>query len=190
MVQGVQGHVAYPQLADNPVHKAAAALAELAAQQWDQGNAFFPATSFQISNIHAGSGTTNVIPGEMQVLFNFRFSTEVTAEQLQQRVYAILDKHALNYQLDWVLNGEPFLTQSGTLLDSAVKAVKQVQGFAPKLETSGGTSDGRFIAPTGAEVIELGPCNATIHKVNECVLAADLDRLATMYEQILEHSLT
>ncbi|MEE2025186.1 MULTISPECIES: succinyl-diaminopimelate desuccinylase [Alkalimonas] len=190
VVQGVQGHVAYPQLADNPVHKAAAALAELAAQQWDQGNAFFPATSFQISNIHAGSGTTNVIPGEMQVLFNFRFSTEVTAEQLQQRVYAILDKHALNYQLDWVLNGEPFLTQSGTLLDSAVKAVKQVQGFAPKLETSGGTSDGRFIAPTGAEVIELGPCNATIHKVNECVLAADLDRLATMYEQILEHSLT
>ncbi|SEA41242.1 succinyl-diaminopimelate desuccinylase [Alkalimonas amylolytica] len=190
LVKGVQGHVAYPQLADNPVHKAAAALAELAAQEWDHGNAFFPATSFQISNIHAGSGTTNVIPGELQVLFNFRFSTEVTADQLQQQVYAILDKHALNYQLDWILNGEPFLTQSGTLLESAVHAVQQVQGFAPRLETSGGTSDGRFIAPTGAEVIELGPCNATIHKVNECVLAADLDRLAEMYEQILELSLT
>ena len=190
LVKGVQGHVAYPQLADNPVHKAVSALAELAEQQWDQGNAFFPATSFQISNIHAGSGTTNVIPGELQVLFNFRFSTEVTADQLQQRVYAILDKHALNYQLDWILNGEPFLTQSGKLLESAVQAVKRVQGFAPKLETSGGTSDGRFIAPTGAEVIELGPCNATIHKVNECVLAADLDRLAEMYELILEQSLT
>ncbi|MEE2001310.1 succinyl-diaminopimelate desuccinylase [Alkalimonas sp. MEB108] len=190
LVKGVQGHVAYPQLADNPVHKALSALAELAEQQWDQGNAFFPATSFQISNIHAGSGTTNVIPGELQVLFNFRFSTEVTADQLRQRVYAILDKHALNYQLDWVLNGEPFLTQSGKLVESAVQAVKQVQGFAPKLETSGGTSDGRFIAPTGAEVIELGPCNATIHKVNECVLAADLDRLAEMYELILEQSLT
>lgn len=190
LVKGVQGHVAYPQLADNPVHKAVSALAELAEQQWDQGNAFFPATSFQISNIHAGSGTTNVIPGELQVLFNFRFSTEVTADQLQQRVYAILDKHALNYQLDWILNGEPFLTQSGKLLESAVQAVKRVQGFAPTLETSGGTSDGRFIAPTGAEVIELGPCNATIHKVNECVLAADLDRLAEMYELILEQSLT
>ncbi|MDP4528841.1 succinyl-diaminopimelate desuccinylase [Alkalimonas delamerensis] len=190
LVKGVQGHVAYPQLAENPVHRAAAALAELTAQEWDKGNEFFPATSFQISNIHAGSGTTNVIPGELQVLFNFRFSTEVTAEQLQQRVYAILDKHALNYQLDWVLNGLPFLTSSGQLVESAVKAVRQVQGFAPRLETSGGTSDGRFIAPTGAEVIELGPCNATIHKVNECVLAADLDRLAEMYELILEQNLT
>ncbi|MDP4536734.1 succinyl-diaminopimelate desuccinylase [Alkalimonas collagenimarina] len=189
-VKGVQGHVAYPHLADNPVHKAAAALTELAAQHWDNGNAFFPATSFQISNLHAGTGATNVIPGEMTVAFNFRFSTEVTADALKQRVYAILDKHALNYQLDWILNGEPFLTAEGTLVQSAVNAVQQVQGFAPRLETTGGTSDGRFIAPTGAQVIELGPCNATIHKVNECVSVADLDLLALMYESILEQTLT
>lgn len=190
VIQGVQGHVAYPQLADNPVHSAAAALTELTTQHWDHGNDFFPATSFQISNLHAGTGATNVIPGDMTVAFNFRFSTEVTADQLKQRVYAILDKHALNYQLDWVLNGEPFLTAEGTLLQSAVHAVRQVQGFSARLETSGGTSDGRFIAPTGAQVIELGPCNATIHKVNECVSAADLDLLALMYEAILEQTLT
>lgn len=189
-IKGVQGHVAYPHLADNPVHKAAAALTELAAQHWDHGNAFFPATSFQISNLHAGTGATNVIPGEMTVAFNFRFSTEVSADELKQRVYAILDKHALNYQLDWILNGEPFLTAEGTLVQSAVNAVQQVQGFAPRLETTGGTSDGRFIAPTGAQVIELGPCNATIHKVNECVSVADLDLLALMYESILEQTLT
>lgn len=190
LIKGVQGHVAYPHLADNPVHKAAAALTELTAQHWDNGNEFFPATSFQISNLHAGTGANNVIPGEMTVAFNFRFSTEVTAEELKQRVYAILDKHALNYQLDWILNGEPFLTAEGTLLQSAVNAVRQVQGFQAKLETTGGTSDGRFIAPTGAQVIELGPCNATIHKVNECVSAADLDLLALMYEAILEQTLT
>ncbi|WP_178089600.1 succinyl-diaminopimelate desuccinylase [Rheinheimera lutimaris] len=185
-VKGIQGHVAYPQLADNPVHKAAAALAELAAEQWDNGNAYFPATSFQIANIHAGTGASNVIPGELSVMFNFRYSTQSTAEQLQQRVIALLDKHGLNYTLDWTLNGLPFLTDSGSLVAATVKAIYQVQGFETRLETSGGTSDGRFIAPTGAQVVELGPCNATIHKINECVSVTDLEQLVKMYEAILE----
>lgn len=185
-VKGVQGHVAYPHLAQNPVHLAAAALAELAAEQWDQGNAFFPATSFQIANIHAGTGASNVIPGELNVMFNFRYSTESSAEQLQQRVIALLDQHGLNYQLDWTLNGLPFLTDSGSLVEATVEAIYQVQGFKPRLETSGGTSDGRFIAPTGAQVVELGPCNATIHKINECVSVTDLEQLAKMYEAVLE----
>jgi succinyl-diaminopimelate desuccinylase len=185
-VIGIQGHVAYPHLADNPVHKAAAALAELSASSWDNGNAFFPATSFQIANIHAGTGASNVIPGQLNVMFNFRYSTESTAEQLQQRVIALLDKHGLNYTLDWTLNGLPFLTDSGSLVEATVKAIYQVQGFKPKLETSGGTSDGRFIAPTGAQVVELGPCNATIHKINECVSITDLEQLAKMYEAVLD----
>lgn len=185
-VKGIQGHVAYPQLADNPVHNAAAALAELAAEQWDNGNAYFPATSFQIANIHAGTGASNVIPGELKVMFNFRYSTQSSAEQLQQRVIALLDKHGLNYALDWTLNGLPFLTDSGSLVAATVKAIYQVQGFETRLETSGGTSDGRFIAPTGAQVIELGPCNATIHKINECVSVTDLEQLAKMYEAVLE----
>lgn len=184
-VVGVQGHVAYPHLADNPVHKAAPALAELAAKSWDQGNAFFPATSFQIANIHAGTGASNVVPGELNVMFNFRYSTEVTAEQLQQGVYAILDKFGLNYHIDWTLNGLPFLTAKGLLVEATVAAVQQVRNFNPNLETTGGTSDGRFIAPTGAEVIELGPCNATIHKINECVAVRDLELLTDMYEAIL-----
>lgn len=186
VVKGIQGHVAYPHLADNPVHKAAAALAELAATHWDEGNAYFPATSFQIANIHAGTGASNVIPGQLNVMFNFRYSTESTAEQLQQRVIALLDKHGLNYQLDWTLNGLPFLTDSGSLVEATVNAIYHVQGFNPRLETSGGTSDGRFIAPTGAQVVELGPCNATIHKINECVSVTDLEQLAKMYEAILE----
>ena len=186
IVKGVQGHVAYPQLADNPVHKAAAALAELAAEQWDQGNAYFPSTSFQIANIHAGTGASNVIPGELKVMFNFRYSTESSAQQLQQRVAALLDRHGLQYTLDWTLNGLPFLTDAGSLVEATVKAVYQVQGFKPRLETSGGTSDGRFIAPTGAQVVELGPCNATIHKINECVSVTDLEQLAKMYEAVLE----
>lgn len=185
-VKGIQGHVAYPQLADNPVHKAAAALSELAAEQWDNGNAYFPATSFQIANIHAGTGASNVIPGELKVMFNFRYSTQSSAEQLQQRVIALLDKHGLNYALDWTLNGLPFLTDSGSLVAATVKAIYQVQGFETRLETSGGTSDGRFIAPTGAQVVELGPCNATIHKINECVSVTDLEQLAKMYEAVLE----
>ncbi|GAB2925757.1 succinyl-diaminopimelate desuccinylase [Rheinheimera gaetbuli] len=185
-VKGVQGHVAYPQLAENPVHKAASALAELAAEHWDEGNAFFPATSFQIANIHAGTGASNVIPGELNVMFNFRYSTQSSAEQLQQRVIALLDRHGLNYTLNWTLNGLPFLTDKGSLVDATVKAIFQVQGFEPRLETTGGTSDGRFIAPTGAQVVELGPCNATIHKINECVSVTDLEQLAKMYEAVLE----
>ncbi|MBP8228322.1 MAG: succinyl-diaminopimelate desuccinylase [Pararheinheimera sp.] len=185
-VKGVQGHVAYPHLVDNPIHKAAPALAELANTVWDQGNAFFPATSFQISNIHAGTGATNVVPGDVQLTFNFRYSTEVTAEQLQQRVLAILEKHGLNYSIEWILNGLPFLTDSGELVAAAVSAVQQVKGYAPSLETTGGTSDGRFIAPTGAQVLELGPCNGTIHKINECVAVADLEPLADMYQHILQ----
>lgn len=185
-VKGVQGHVAYPHLVDNPIHKAAPALAELANTVWDQGNAFFPATSFQVSNIHAGTGATNVVPGDVQLTFNFRYSTEVTAEQLQQRVLAILEKHGLNYSIDWILNGLPFLTDSGELVAAAVSAVQQVKGYAPSLETTGGTSDGRFIAPTGAQVLELGPCNGTIHKINECVAVADLEPLADMYQHILQ----
>lgn len=185
-VKGIQGHVAYPQLADNPVHKAAPALAELAAEQWDNGNAYFPATSFQIANINAGTGASNVIPGELNVMFNFRYSTQSTAEQLQQRVIALLDKHGLTYDLDWTLNGLPFLTDKGSLVAATVKAIYQVQGFETRLETTGGTSDGRFIAPTGAQVVELGPCNATIHKINECVSVTDLEQLAKMYEAVLE----
>jgi succinyl-diaminopimelate desuccinylase len=185
-VHGIQGHVAYPHLADNPVHKAAPALAELASEHWDSGNRYFPATSFQIANINAGTGASNIVPGELKVMFNFRYSTEVTAEQLQQRVYALLDKYGLKYQLDWTLNGLPFLTDSGSLVESVVKAVEQVQGFSPRLETTGGTSDGRFIAPTGAQVVELGPCNATIHKVNECVSIHDLTILADIYQAVLQ----
>lgn len=184
-VIGIQGHVAYPQLADNPIHKAAPALAELAAEVWDNGNAFFPATSFQISNIHAGTGANNVIPADIEVVFNFRFSTEVTAEQLKARTEAILAKHGLKYDLAWSLSGHPFLTAKGELVAASVEAIKEVAGIDTELSTSGGTSDGRFIAPTGAQVLELGPINATIHKINECVNVADLDALAKMYEGIL-----
>lgn len=189
-INGVQGHVAYPHLVDNPIHKAAPALAALSTEVWDHGNAFFPATSFQISNIHAGTGATNVVPGELSLTFNFRYSTEVTAEQLQQRVLALLDQHQLQYDIEWVLNGLPFLTDRGPLVEAAVKAVRLVQGFETSLETTGGTSDGRFIAPTGAQVVELGPCNGTIHKINEHVRVADLDLLTDMYEAILWHLLT
>lgn len=189
-IKGVQGHVAYPHLVDNPIHKAAPALAALSTEVWDHGNAFFPATSFQISNIHAGTGATNVVPGELSLTFNFRYSTEVSAEQLQQRVLALLDQHQLQYDIEWVLNGLPFLTDRGPLVEAAVKAVRQVQGFETSLETTGGTSDGRFIAPTGAQVVELGPCNGTIHKINEHVRVADLDLLTDMYEAMLWHLLT
>jgi len=184
-VKGIQGHVAYPHLADNPVHKAAPALAALAAEVWDNGNAYFPATSFQIANIHAGTGASNVIPGELKVMFNFRYSTELTAEQLQSRTYAILDKFGLTYNIDWTYNGLPFLTDSGDLVEATVAAVEKVRGITPRLETTGGTSDGRFIAPTGAQVIELGPCNATIHKINECVSIPDLSQLTEVYLQLL-----
>lgn len=189
-VRGVQGHVAYPHLASNPIHSAAPALAELASEQWDEGNEFFPATSFQISNIEAGTGATNVIPGELKVVFNLRYSTETTHEQLQQRIEAILDKHGLDYHVDWNLSGKPFLTAEGALVDACKASIAAVTGEQTTLSTAGGTSDGRFIAPTGAQVVELGPVNATIHKVDECVRAEDLDLLTEMYEGILERLLT
>lgn len=184
-VRGVQGHVAYPHLASNPVHLAAPALAELASREWDQGNASFPPTSFQISNVTAGTGATNVIPGEMEVVFNFRFSTEQSPEQLTEATEALLKKHGLDYAIEWNLSGMPFLTEAGSLVEAAQAAVRAVTGRATTLSTSGGTSDGRFIAPTGAQVIELGPVNATIHKVNERVSVQDLDSLSLIYEQIL-----
>lgn len=189
-VKGVQGHVAYPHLADNPIHKLAPALAELTAEHWDNGNEFFPATSFQISNINGGTGATNVIPGSVEVIFNFRFSTEVTAEILRERTEAIFNRHGLRYELQWTLSGQPFLTPRGELVDAVVAAVKTETGIDTELSTSGGTSDGRFIAPTGAQVVELGPINATIHKVNECISAADLETLTRIYERALENLLT
>jgi len=188
-VFGIQGHVAYPHLAENPIHLAAPALAALAQSHWDDGNSSFPPTSFQVSNIHAGTGAGNVIPGELHVQFNFRFSTESTSEQLKQRVMDIVEQHELDYSLTWKLNGEPFLTDSGELVDATVKAIAEFTGRLPELSTAGGTSDGRFIAPTGAQVIELGPVNATIHKVNECVAEDDLETLTRVYEKILENLL-
>jgi len=189
-IRGKQGHVAYPQLADNPIHRAAPALAELAAVEWDAGNEFFPPTTFQISNINAGSGTENVIPGLLQVLFNLRFSTESTAASIQSRVEEILTRHRLDYKLSWKLSGAPFLTPAGELVDAARSAIQSTAGLEPRLSTSGGTSDGRFIAPTGAQVLELGPVNATIHQINECVNIAELDRLTAIYEKILKQLLT
>ncbi len=185
-VVGKQGHVAYPQLALNPAHQFAAALDALVRESWDQGNAFFPPTSFQVSNLHMGEGADNVIPAELQALFNFRFSTEVTPVQLQQRVSAILDAHGVDYRLAWRLSGHPFLTPEGQLVDAVQQAVIETTGYQPTLSTGGGTSDGRFIAPTGSEVVELGPVNATIHQINECVAVEDLDLLSRIYERILE----
>ncbi|NVO62589.1 succinyl-diaminopimelate desuccinylase [Photobacterium damselae] len=188
-VKGIQGHVAYPHLADNPVHRALPALAELAAKAWDNGNDYFPPTSFQIPNINAGTGASNVVPGECQVQFNFRFSTELTDEAIKAQVHEILDQHQLDYHLNWTLSGHPFLTEKGTLVDAVVAAIEEVAHITPELSTSGGTSDGRFIARTGAQVIELGPVNATIHKVNECVKIEDLELLTDMYQKVLEKTL-
>ncbi|APR67502.1 succinyl-diaminopimelate desuccinylase [Thalassolituus oleivorans] len=188
-VKGIQGHVAYPHLAKNPIHVAAPALAELAAEKWDNGNDFFPATSFQISNINGGTGATNVIPGELEVVFNFRFSTELTADILKERTQAILDKHGLDYDIQWNLSGQPFLTAAGALVEASVDAIRAITGRETELSTAGGTSDGRFIAPTGAQVLELGPCNDTIHKVDECIKAEDLNVLTDIYERLLENLL-
>ncbi|QGF26300.1 succinyl-diaminopimelate desuccinylase [Pantoea eucalypti] len=185
-VHGVQGHVAYPHLADNPVHRAMPALNELVATEWDQGNEFFPATSMQIANVQAGTGSNNVIPGELFVQFNFRFSTELTDELIRQRVEALLDRHQLRYTIEWKLSGQPFLTTRGKLVDAVVKAVAHYNEIKPQLLTTGGTSDGRFIARMGAQVVELGPVNATIHKINECVKASDLQMLSRMYQRIME----
>ena len=189
-IHGRQGHVAYPHLADNPVHRFAPAMAELTTEVWDNGNEFFPATAFQISNIHAGTGATNVIPGDLVIDFNFRFSTEVTDSQLRRRVENILNKHQLKYTIDWALSGQPFLTPKGQLVDAMKAAIKSVCGIDTELSTSGGTSDGRFIAPTGAQVVELGPLNATIHQIDEHVSVEELDQLSDIYEQILINLLT
>lgn len=188
-VHGRQGHVAYPHLADNPIHRALPALAELAAETWDNGNDFFPVTSFQISNINAGTGANNVIPGDLEVVFNFRYSTELTETQLRERTETVLKRHGLNYTLNWKLSGHPFLTPRGDLVDAAVSAIKAITGRDTELSTSGGTSDGRFIAPTGAQVVELGPVNKTIHQINECVSAEDLDTLTNIYQQLLKNLL-
>lgn len=184
-VMGQQGHIAYPHLADNPIHRAAPFLAELTAIEWDQGNDHFPQTRCQISNIHAGTGASNVIPGELVIDFNFRFGTASSAEGLQQRVEALLQQHAINYRLEWHLSGGPFVTEPGPLLAAAQQAVQQQCGISAEVNTSGGTSDGRFIARLGTQVIELGLLNATIHQIDERVAIADLDRLSAIYEQML-----
>ena len=185
VVKGVQGHVAYPHLARNPVHEMAAALAELAGVEWDRGNEYFPPTTWQVSNINAGTGANNVIPGEVQIKFNFRFSTASTLESLQTRVHGILDRHGLGYELDWRYDGRPYLTRRGDLVDAVGRAIETVTGIETKLSTTGGTSDGRFIADICQQVVELGPTNATIHKVNECIKLEELDQLPRIYQQIL-----
>jgi succinyl-diaminopimelate desuccinylase len=185
-VLGVQGHVAYPQLARNPIHQAAAALAELVAVQWDAGNEYFPATSFQISNLNAGTGATNVIPGEMVADFNFRFSTESTPDGLRSRVHELLDRHGLQYQIDWTLGGEPFLTPKGSLSEALGTAIEAEVGHRPQLSTTGGTSDGRFIAKICPQVIEFGPINATIHKIDENIPVDCVEPLKNIYRRTLE----
>jgi len=185
-VHGVQGHIAYPHLADNPVHAFAPALAELVARHWDEGNAYFQPTSFQVANIAAGTGAPNVIPGELRVRFNLRFSTEQTVESLQTAILEILDRYRVKYSLDWIIAGLPFLTQPGVLTHAVSAAVSEVTGHEPAYSTTGGTSDGRFIAPTGAQVVELGVGNATIHKVNECARISDIEQLTLVYERVME----
>ena len=186
-VRGVQGHIAYPQLARNPIHQAVPALTELAATVWDMGNAFFPPTSWQMSNIHGGTGATNVIPGQVVIDFNFRFSTESTAEGLQQRVHAVLDRHGLEYDLTWTLGGQPFLTTPGELVQAVQQAIRAETGLETELSTTGGTSDGRFIAQICPQVIELGPPNASIHKIDENVRLVDIEPLKNIYRRTLDH---
>jgi succinyl-diaminopimelate desuccinylase len=188
-VHGVQGHIAYPHLARNPVHQAMQPLYELTQEIWDQGNEVFPPTSFQISNIHSGTGVDNVIPGTLEALFNFRFSTELNELIIRQRTEAILDKFELEYSLDWKLSGLPFLTRNAVLIDAVRSSIFEVNGVTTTPSTTGGTSDGRFIAPTGAEVVEVGPCNASIHKIDEHVRLADLDELGLIYQGIIRRLL-
>jgi succinyl-diaminopimelate desuccinylase len=190
VVKGIQGHVAYPQLARNPIHQIALPLAEMSTTEWDRGNAHFPPTTFQVSNFHAGTGVGNVIPGEAVVDFNFRFSTESAAESLKQRVRSLLDAHGLDYTLEWTLGGEPFLTTPGSLTAAVAAAIEAECGVKTQLSTTGGTSDGRFIATICPQVIELGPRNATIHKIDECVESADIDRLANVYRRVMEQLLS
>jgi succinyl-diaminopimelate desuccinylase len=189
-IKGVQGHIAYPQLARNPIHLAAPALAELAALDWDAGNTYFPATSWQCSNIHAGTGATNVIPGELVVDFNFRFSTESTPDSLKARVRAVLDKHHLEHDITWSLSGEPFLTPVGELSEALTEAIRHETGFTPELSTTGGTSDGRFIAKICRQVVEFGPLNETIHKIDENVDVASIEPLKNIYRRTLENLLS
>ena len=184
-INGKQGHVAYPHLAKNPIHLVSPALDDLCNQEWDNGNDYFPATSFQISNMHSGDGVTNVIPGDAQVKFNFRYSTETNKENLQKKVHEILDLHNLDYSIEWSHSGYPFLTPKGALVSACVEAIKKTKGIDTELSTSGGTSDGRFIAQEGTQVVELGPVNATIHQINESVLVQDLDDLSEIYYQVL-----
>ncbi|MDY7024795.1 MAG: succinyl-diaminopimelate desuccinylase [Pseudomonadota bacterium] len=185
-INGKQGHIAYPHLADNPIHRSSEALVKLVAEQWDQGNDYFPPTSFQISNMNSGTGATNVIPGHTEMVFNFRYSTETTADQLRERVAKILDGCDINYQLDWVHSGEPFLTPAGELTDACASVIKKVTGTQATLSTTGGTSDGRFIAKLGCQLVELGPINKTIHQINERVDANSLDQLTEVYQGVLE----
>jgi succinyl-diaminopimelate desuccinylase len=189
-VHGTQGHVAYPQLADNPVHRVAPALAELVAMRWDEGNEYFQPTGFQVSNVTAGTGAPNVIPGELRLRFNLRFSTVQTVDSLQRAVIAVLDRHHLDYTIEWFVSGQPFLTAPGVLSAIVSRAVHDLTGRKPAASTTGGTSDGRFIAPTGAQVVEVGVVNATIHKINECVNVADIDVLSRIYERVMELALT
>ncbi|MGD7036957.1 succinyl-diaminopimelate desuccinylase [Alkalicoccus sp. WONF2802] len=189
-VHGIQGHVAYPEIAENPIHRFAPALKELTEEIWDRGNAFFPPTSLQVSNINAGTGAENIIPGSIEVQFNLRFSTESNEDSIKRRTKAILDKYDLKYDLEWRLSGKPFLTDKGDLIDAVHAAIDSVTGFEPVDDTGGGTSDGRFVAPTGAQVVELGPINATIHKINENVDLKDLDTLTDIYHNILVELMT
>jgi len=189
IVHGIQGHIAYPHLSDNPIHRFSPVLNALCQMEWDKGNEFFPPTTFQISNIHAGTGANNVIPGDLHVDFNFRYSTAVTRDELQTRVTQLFDSHKLRYTLNWENSGQPFLTQAGNLVQAVQTVITEVCKIDTTLSTSGGTSDGRFIAPTGAQVVEFGPINATIHKINESVKIADLDTLTTIYFKILEQLL-
>jgi succinyl-diaminopimelate desuccinylase len=188
-VFGVQGHVAYPDLAQNPIHQLAPALAELAGTRWDHGNEHFPPTTWQASNISAGTGAGNVIPGALTLSCNFRFCSEQTAAALERRFERLLDRYGLRYEVAWTLSGEPFLTPGGPLIDAVRRSIREVTGIDPELSTSGGTSDGRFIAPTGCQVVEIGPCNATIHAVDERVAVDELAPLARIYQRLLEHLL-
>lgn len=186
VVKGVQGHIAYPHLVKNPVHKVAPAVAELSSTVWDNGNEYFPPTSWQISNFHAGTGADNVVPGMAEILFNFRFSTASTPDGLKARVHEILDSHGIEYALEWTLSGKPYLTPRGRLVEMVLQAIRETVGIEAELSTSGGTSDGRFIADICPEVIELGPLNATIHKIDECIAVADIEPLSRIYERVLE----
>lgn len=185
VIHGKQGHIAYPQIADNPIHKSALALNELSTTIWDQGNEYFPPTSFQISNIHAGTGTTNVIPGFLEIIFNFRFSNAVTADELKDRVQQILAQHHLPYDLDWQVSGDPFLSQEGPLFKASCQAIEKVTGLKTRASTDGGTSDGRFIIKTGCELLEIGPINQSIHQIDEHIIVKDLELLMQVYYEVL-----